>query len=99
MFPSRDSWTKLKGKGPIRLRTRKQRSPMLPHRRIPEGERSQTMLDIILSHWRVYLYLFYMIILAMFFFASRDRSAPSRDSQQARTSLTSGQVVAATRIV
>jgi hypothetical protein len=37
------------------------------------------MLSLILSHWSVYLYLFYVAVLAVLFFVHRNRPTQSRD--------------------
>ncbi len=57
------------------------------------------MLKIVLSHWTIYFYLGYLIILSIYCFIDRDRSAGSKETRQVCSSLTTERGVAVERIV
>lgn len=53
------------------------------------------MLNIVLSHWSIYLYVFYVAVLSVLFFIYRPMS--SRDREPLCFSLTSGRSAAEAR--
>jgi hypothetical protein len=55
------------------------------------------MLQIIFSHWAIYLFLTYILTIALLSVLVRNRPAPAQDAPAPRRPLTSASTVAATR--